>query len=263
MPLSWFRRWLNRQSKTAPRTRRHPFFPAPLRLFRLEDRTVLSPPFSLACTSPLTTSEGITYNLTGNFRDLDINQPHTVTVNWGDGETSSVAVPGTTAVNIPFTATHIYTDDNPTGTPTDDVPLVVTVTDSLGEFVTGTFTLTVANAAPVVTVALAATPGTVSEGQSVTVTGRFRDAGNAVAATGPGQTNDTQTVAINWGDGSTSTATITAITPLGNFSYSASHVYVDDGSSPGNGTASDTATITATITDDDTGSTSSSTTVSV
>ena len=46
---------------------------------------------------------------------------------------------------------HQYLDDNPSGTPTDDYPIAVTVTDSDGASDTESTTVTVNNVAPVIT----------------------------------------------------------------------------------------------------------------
>src|SRR5262249_57204538 len=65
---------------------------------------------------------------------------------------------------------------------------------------------------------------------------------------------------IAWGDGSINT-TLNLV--AGVTTFSAAHTYADDGSSPGNGTASDTHTITTTVSDDDTGTAGGSTTIVV
>ena len=60
--------------------------------------------------------------------------------------------------------------------------------------------------------------------------------------------NGSYTVTINWGDGSSDVSTVTATLNAG--SATVSHTYLDDGTSPGNGTASDNVTITVTVEDD-------------
>ncbi len=66
-----------------------------------------------------------------------------------------------------------------------------------------------------------------------------------------GTRGDTHQVQVDWGDGS---PVDTLTLPLGGLSFSATHQYLDDGPSPGNGTASDDYTVNVTVTDDDGGS---------
>ncbi|MCH8830537.1 MAG: hypothetical protein IID45_13255, partial [Planctomycetes bacterium] len=74
---------------------------------------------------------------------------HTVLIDWGTGETSSVAVVTQGAGSGTFTATHQYLDDNPTATASDVYSITATVTDDDGGFVTSAAsTLTVNNVAP-------------------------------------------------------------------------------------------------------------------
>ena len=75
-------------------------------------------------------------------------------------------------------------------------------------------------------------PGVVSEGQAVTLTGAFNDGGPIT----------THVVSVNWGDGTTSPATINPLTRT----FSATHVYRDDGSS---GSAEDAYGIQVTVID--------------
>ena len=74
----------------------------------------------------------------------------------------------------------------------------------------------------------------VNENGTVSVTGSFTDP----------QALNVHTVTIDWGDGTTSNASVNE----SNDTFSASHVYVDDGPSPGNNTSQDPYTITATLT---------------
>jgi hypothetical protein len=65
-------------------------------------------------------------NLSGSFTDAGTLDTHTVRVQWGDGTTSDAAVDPALRT---FQATHVYADDDPTGTPSDDYTILVTVTD--------------------------------------------------------------------------------------------------------------------------------------
>jgi hypothetical protein len=86
---------------------------------------------------------------------------------------------------------------------------------------------------PPANVSANATPTTINENGSVTVSGAFTDP----------DVGDTHSVVIRWGDGSADTTLMLA---AGVFSYSATHQYLDD--SP-TGTASDVNGITVTVTD--------------
>src|SRR5439155_9093146 len=118
---------------------------------------------------------------------------HTVNVAWGDGGTASVALAaGVTSA----TATHVYADDNPTGTAQDTMSVSVTVTDDDGGSVSGTVPVVVNDVAPAVT-GFSVSPATVAEGGTVTITVTFTDASSL----------DTFTAAVTWGGASTATGT--------------------------------------------------------
>jgi hypothetical protein len=106
----------------------------------------------------------------------------------------------------------------------------------------------VANVAP--TVALAPV-GFVNEGGTATVAGTITDPG----------TLDPHMVTISWGDGSPNMV-LSLAAGVTTFS-GVNHQYLDDGPSPGNGTASDNYAISVRVTDDDGGTGSSSTTITV
>ena len=99
-------------------------------------------------------------------------------------------------------------------------------------------TVTVNNVAPK-NVAVSVDSASIDEAGTVTLTGSFDDPG----------TLDVHTVTINWGDGSSDTLTLAT----GERSFSVSHVFDDDGPSPGNGTPFDDYTLTVTVADDDLG----------
>jgi PKD repeat protein len=125
------------------------------------------------------------------------------------GATCTPADAGSLATSVTCTDDGTYT-------------LTLTVSDGRNPAVVKTSQLTVANAAP--TIQLTA-PGTALTGQSVSVATTVADAGS----------NDTATVAIDFGDGTVLNPTVSA------GAASASHAYA----------AAGTYTITATGTDDD------------
>jgi hypothetical protein len=199
--------------------------------------------------NPLTLSnfliqEGGTLFLNGSFINIDTLDTHEVMIDWGDGSTP-------TALNLAtglrtFNAAHQYLDDNPTGTPIDIYRITVTVTDQdedAGTIQSGIF---IANVAP--TLNLTLSPTTINENGVVTLTGTFVDPGLP----------DTHTVAINWGDGTTSNLFVNQNQLSRTFQIT--HQYQDDNPT---GTPFDIFPITVTVTDDDTGSTQGNTSVRI
>ena len=200
---------------------------------------------SFTITSPA--SEGQLVTLIGQFEDT--SGTYTATIEWGDGQTSAVTQNLTPAGQIVFLgggkyeirATHVYLDDsNSTGsaTPADVYRVWVTVSDNSGGTDTtpiGLFLEEVRNLIPQsANVALSSTA--IFEGQAVSLSGSFMDAGIL----------DVHTVRVGWGDGTESLMTL----PVGVRSFAGlpqlTHVYLDD---PALG--ADEYVITVSIADDD------------
>jgi len=203
--------------------------------------------------SPINENDSATVN--GIFSDLDVSDTHTVIVTWGTGEGSTTL--SLAAGVLMFSATHQYLNDNPSGTSSDDFSVGVTVTDNHFGTGVGSTNVTVNNVAPAVMSLNSAS--TINENGVYTLNGTFHDAG----------TLDTHTVFINWGGGTpgqasegSTTLNNTDLTYLGNgnWSFSASHQYLDDNAT---GTSSDAYAIGVRITDSDTGLGSGGTTVTV
>ncbi|MFI4860309.1 MAG: PKD domain-containing protein [Phycisphaerales bacterium JB063] len=176
--------------------------------------------------------EGGSVTVSGSFADAGSADTHSVVIDWGDGTTSAAAVDQVAGT---YSATHVYVDDSPTGTPSDTSTITVSVLDDDAGSASGGSSVTVNNVGPGVSgVTLSAS--SVDEGGSVTLSGNIDDAGVA----------DTHGVVIDWGDGTTSVAVVDQVAGT----FTADHTFADD--SP-TGTASDLSTITITVTDDDTG----------
>ena len=192
-------------------------------------------PLNLSSTA---LNENGSVTLSGSFTDPGTLDTHTLSVDWGDGTVQNVAVtPG------PFSLTHQYLDDDPTGTASDNYTINVTVTDDDAGTDSASASVTVNNVAPS---GLTLSAPTVNENGVATIVLGFVDPGTA----------DVHTVDIDWGDGSLETVVLAAGTRSANLT----HQYLDDDPT---GTSSDTYTVNVALQDDDTGSTSASTTVTV
>jgi len=159
----------------------------------------------------------------------------TFEINWGDGTPLSI---GTATIDTPgaagaptagsFDGSHVFADNGA-------YTVVVRVFDDDGGMDEETFQVTVGNLAP--TLAVVANQ-TANEGQTLSITdlGSFTDAGfNNPLNPPPGETEETFTFEINWGDGQpldTGTATIDTLGGAGVLtagSLDGSHVYAEHG----------------------------------
>ncbi len=113
--------------------------------------------------------------------------------------------------------------------------VTITANDTEGGVSTITFTLTTNNVAPT-GVALNG-PFTLSENGSVSLTGSFTDPGVL----------DTHQVTVTWGDGATTVVNLA----LGARTFAATHPYLDDGPSPGNGIPFDVYAVSVRVRDKD------------
>ncbi len=138
----------------------------------------------------------------------------TAQIVWGDGATTSGTLSGSNG-SYTVSGAHTYAEEG-TG-----VPLSIVVTDLLGDHTT------VANASNVADAALTAGSATsiaATEGATLTgAVGGFTDANTGASA-------GDFTAGINWGDGATSSGTVSAVvgTP-GAFTVSGSHLYNEEG----------------------------------
>ncbi|NQV36024.1 MAG: beta-propeller fold lactonase family protein, partial [Phycisphaeraceae bacterium] len=185
-------------------------------------------------------------HFTGTIVDPGVEDSFTLAVTWGDGSVIELFTLSAGATDFEFT--HRYLDDE-SGTPSlpDDYTINATVTDDdLDSGIVST-TVTVNNLAPTVGV-LGLASGTVGETETVDLFGYISDAGPL----------DTHVITIDWGDGSSSAATVDQV----NRTFFAAHEYDDDMDTPPL-QPEDDFTITATVTDDDDDSNSLETTVTI
>jgi hypothetical protein len=87
--------------------------------------------------------------VSGTITDPGAKDTFTVLIDWGEGSPQSYSYPAGT---ISYQETHQYLDDDPSGTPSDDYAIVVTVTDDDSGVGTASAVVTVNNLAPAVTV---------------------------------------------------------------------------------------------------------------
>ncbi|MFC1515837.1 Ig-like domain-containing protein, partial [Thermodesulfobacteriota bacterium] len=173
--------------------------------------------------------------LSGSFTDAGPLDTHGLEVSWGDGTSSWAVIDAYTRT---FTATHQYLDDNPSGTGSDIYDIDLTLTDDNGGSATGALSLTVNNAAPVITglTNSATSVGDAGEGETISLLGGFTDVG----------TLDTHVAEIDWGDGTVEQASL----DQGSAAFSGTHAYEFGG----------IYEIVLTLTDDDGGTVVQSTT---
>ncbi|HXJ66296.1 MAG TPA: hypothetical protein VNN79_21250, partial [Actinomycetota bacterium] len=182
-----------------------------------------------------TIDEGATAALTVSFSDPGTPDTHTLDVNWGDGTITHTPLgAGVTTAN----PTHLYADDNPSGSPADVYPIGVTVTDDDTGSGSGSTSLTVDNVAPTFT-GSALSPTTVNEGQTLTYTVSFADVGVL----------DPHTVQVDWNND----GTYDAVQPVAAGVTSATFTWDFTDDDP-TGTPQDVTNVKVLVTDDDTGS---------
>lgn len=184
----------------------------------------MPPEIAIDVVSPVKQNEGETLKVNGAFYDPD-SRAWTATVDYGDG---SGVQPLVLQESREFQLSHTYTTP---GTWTVTVQIV----DNGLATGTKTFTVQVANLAPVVEFGSFSLTKTVTEGGAASLSGSFTDGSGA------------HVVEITWGDGGSSTIHLAS----GVYSFSTSHVYADDSNSTGAVTASDVYAIGVTVRDAD------------
>ena len=183
--------------------------------------------------------EGQSVRVTGSVSDQSPRDTFTVVIKWGDGTQTLRKKVGPGAYTLD--ETHLYKDDNPTGTARDAIQVTVAVVDDDGGQADETLDLTLVNADPVFT-SLQLSTSTVKEGETAVLTGSFTDAGVL----------DTFRVEVDWGDGvfvSTPLSAVGAFTN-GSGSFTLRKTFQDDNPSL---TPFDVSAVRVRVVDDDTG----------
>lgn len=173
--------------------------------------------FSLALPGPLVLIPATLSNLSeGADSGMTLAQvsggapPYTVSVNWGDGSSTSANVTDNGAV----TGTHTWSEESPSASP---YTLSVTVSDSIGQTATVTETAAVADAA-----INSSTPGA----QNATVGISWAGTLETFTDIDPGGVVGDYTASIDWGDGTVQGGTIGGTNP---FSVSGTHTFTTPG----------------------------------
>jgi PKD repeat protein len=161
-------------------------------------------PPSVSAISDVSIEEGSTYSANGSFSD-STSSLWTATVDYGDGSgVQSLSLSGNN-----FALSHKYKDNG-------IYILTVKVTDNQGATGTGTAKVTLSSVAPSVS-AITASINPVQVNISTVASAAFTDQGVL----------DTHTAVWNWGDGTTTSGTVTESNGSG--SVSDSHIYTQAG----------------------------------
>ena len=147
---------------------------------------------NIVVTSPI--NEGDTATLSADFTDADESDTFTLDINWGDGQSQSLAYPAGTHS---FELTHRYLDDPPAGAPFgDDYIITVTLSDHRDIDSRGV-SVTVNNLAPIIIDTIVSPPGhAIPAGGTISLFLNYTDPGYYGAPGG----EDLHAV-IQWGDG--------------------------------------------------------------
>lgn len=186
--------------------------------------------------------EGEEVTVQGMFTDQGPRDTFVIRIDWGDGSAATLinhtALNGTEGT---FSATHKYADDHPsTGTPSDVLPIRITVTDDDSGADDEVREQTVVNIGPQLQ-GVALSKAQIDEGEAVTLTGTIIDPG----------TKDTFTLVIDWGDGKPEQRVALGPFVSGSGEFSVEHTYEDD--DPETATPFDLLAVKVRIEDDDTG----------
>lgn len=176
-------------------------------------------------------TEGIAFSGTvASFTDGDGNTstaPYSAAIDWGDGITTAGTIAAAGAGFI-VQGQHTYAEEANRG-------VTVSISDTDGHAATAASTAQVADA-PLM-----------GAGRTLSLVEQTAFSGTVASFTdaNPAATKSDFTAAINWGDGTTTTGTITA--GSGDFSVSGSHTYADEEAQNISVTVKDTGASTATI----------------
>lgn len=204
-------------------------------LEKLEERAMLA--YNVTLSSIVAIDEGESAALAGEVGGLQEFIDYRVDINWGDGSAiEGITFTGDGSDSRPISGSHTYADDGEYIVVVDlwefsDFP----ENDFVHAAQAGTEAV-VDNVAPTLSNIALSGSSTILEGESVILSGNISDPG----------VEDTFTLTVNWGDGSTEVINY----PAGTTAFNATHQYQDD--NPTN-TAADVNNVVPVIADDDGG----------
>lgn len=192
---------------------------------------------NLSLSNGNSVDEGESFSLTVDFINIDTLDQHTITVDWGNGDTDMVVL---AAGDRDAVFNYTYSDDHPaTGTAADGFTISVTVTDDDGDSGGSNAGIVVNNVAPAIT-GFFWDQSVIQESETAILSGTFTDPALGVSS-------ELFTGTALWSDG-----VVTVVTVDGNLgTFTTSRTFLDD--HPATGTPSDQFTVKITIDDDDTG----------
>lgn len=165
------------------------------------------PSLVAASTVPVSILEGSSTNLTIDFADPGVNDVHTATIDWGDGNITAGTVD---QVTNRVTGSHVYANEG-------SYTISYSINDGTGTFNASFGTpVTVANVLP--TVGAITGTSTVAEGSNASISVGFTDPG----------TLDVHTALINWGDGNITAGVVDQVTNT----VTGTHTYVNNNAAP-------------------------------
>jgi hypothetical protein len=178
--------------------------------------TVADASLHAAAVVPVATAGASFSGTVATFTDADPGAKvglYTATITWGDGQTSKGTITGTAQTGFTVSGLHTYTTPGP-------FSFSVKIDDKGGSTITAGGTVTVQNAPLIASaVGLETTEGSAFKG----VVATFTDPN-------PNASAGLYTATIAWGDGHTSTGTVTAAAGKGNFIVSGSNTFTLGGS---------------------------------
>lgn len=175
----------------------------------------LQPALSASGT-PVSATEGQPFSgQVATFSDAD-NQPasaYSATINWGDGSSSSGTISQTAPGQYSVSGQHTYAEDG-------SYPVSVQINDSDGTSTSASSKASIADAS-------ISANGLGSSSSPVTTTQKFAGPVAQLSDQNPDGTAADSMATIDWGDGTSSTGTVTGAG--GSYTVNGSHTYSQDG----------------------------------
>jgi hypothetical protein len=169
-----------------------------------------------ASATSISGTEGTAFSgVLATFTDADPNGTlgdYTATIDWGDGQTSTATIGVGTSGGFVVSGSHTYSEEG-------NFTASVVIADAGGASATAGISAAIADSA------LTAQGTSFSSAEGTAFLGTVASFTDADPNGAPGD----YTATINWGDGQTSTGTITS-GPAGNFLVSGNHAYMEEGS---------------------------------